>query len=188
MRVGVEAPDDGGSRANHLEEPDVLDATFCPPDLTVSSRLDELGLLVSGLRLDHDRAVLECRVEHAEGEEFCRRCGAQACLRGTVTRWLAYLPVGWHPTTLLVRIRRYACTACKRVSRQDTTKAADPRRRSVWREPRGLGTSSVPGWRPPGQASLLVTAIVSLNLRRGCGSATELLQSSNELFRDLETT
>lgn len=103
------------------------DATFCAPDLTTLCRLDELGLLVTGQRLEPDRAVLECRVEPTAGDEFCRRCGAQGSVRDTVTRRLAHLPVGWRPTTLLVRIRRYACAACKRVWRQDTTRAAEPR-------------------------------------------------------------
>jgi len=31
-------------------------------DLTVFCRLDELGLVVTGQRLDSDRAVLACRV------------------------------------------------------------------------------------------------------------------------------
>ena len=113
----------------HPEDPDVRDATFCSPDLTTFCRIDELGLLVTGQRLEPDRAVLECRVEPTEGDEFCRWCGAQGAVRDTVTRRLAHLPVGWRPTTLLVRIRRYACAVCKRVWRQDTTKAAEPRAR-----------------------------------------------------------
>jgi hypothetical protein len=38
------------------------DATFACPDLTVFCRLDELGLEVTGQRLEPDRAVLACRV------------------------------------------------------------------------------------------------------------------------------
>ena len=34
------------------------DATFAGPDLTTFCRLDELGLVVLGQRLDPDRAVL----------------------------------------------------------------------------------------------------------------------------------
>jgi len=37
------------------------------------------------------------------------------------------VPLGWRPTTLLVRVRRYACTGCGRVWRQDTSEAARPR-------------------------------------------------------------
>ena len=38
------------------------DATFARPDLTTFCRLDELGLEVTGQRLEPDRAVLACRV------------------------------------------------------------------------------------------------------------------------------
>ena len=38
------------------------DATFTTPDLTTFCRLDELGLVVTGQRLEPERAVLACRV------------------------------------------------------------------------------------------------------------------------------
>ncbi len=44
-----------------------------------------------------------------------------------MTRRLAHEPLGWRPTTLIVSIRRYRCTDCGHVWRQDTTKAAEPR-------------------------------------------------------------
>ena len=44
-----------------------------------------------------------------------------------MVRRLAHQPFGWRPTTLLVTVRRYRCTGCGRVWRQDTTKAAEPR-------------------------------------------------------------
>ena len=47
--------------------------------------------------------------------------------RDTVVRRLAHEPFGWRPTTLLVTVRRYRCTGCGRVWRQDTTAAAPPR-------------------------------------------------------------
>ena len=46
-----------------------------------------------------------------------------------MVRELAHEPLGWRPTTLAVTIRRYRCTGCGRVWRQDTTKAAQPRAR-----------------------------------------------------------
>lgn len=55
------------------------------------------------------------------------KCGAEGVPRDTVTRRLAHEPFGWRPTTLLVRVRRYACTGCGRIWRQDITKAAQPR-------------------------------------------------------------
>jgi hypothetical protein len=40
----------------------VADTTFACPDLTTFCRLDELGLVVTGQRLEPDRAVLACRI------------------------------------------------------------------------------------------------------------------------------
>ena len=100
-------------------------ATFSTPDLTVFCRLDELGLEVVGQRIESDRAWLECRI--VEPDDFCHRCGVQATVRDTVTRALAHAPFGHRPTTLLVRVRRYRCEHCRRVWRQDMTRAAEPR-------------------------------------------------------------
>lgn len=49
--------------------------------------------------------------------------------RDSVTRELSHEPFGWRPTTLLVTIRRYRCTSCPHVWRQDTSRAAEPRAR-----------------------------------------------------------
>ncbi|MTG88367.1 ISL3 family transposase [Cellulosimicrobium sp. BIT-GX5] len=103
------------------------DATFHSPDLTTFCRLDELGLVVVGQRLEPERAVLECRVVAREDDLFCRGCGAQGTARGTVTRRLAHEPFGWRPTMLLIRVRRYRCAGCRRVWRQDTSRAAERR-------------------------------------------------------------
>ena len=46
-----------------------------------------------------------------------------------LARRLAHVPVGWRPTQLLVRLRRFACTHCRRVWRQDTSSLAEPRAR-----------------------------------------------------------
>jgi transposase len=46
-----------------------------------------------------------------------------------VTRQLVHEPFGWRPTTLLVTVRRYRCSGCGHVWRQDTTRAAEPRAR-----------------------------------------------------------
>ena len=117
---------DGGWRVG-----DVPDATFGCPGLTTFCRLDELGLVVVGQRLEPDRAVLACRVLEADDgtEGWCRRCGCAGRPRDTVTRELAHEPLGWRPTTLLVTIRRYRCTGCGHVWRQDTSRAAEPRAR-----------------------------------------------------------
>lgn len=111
---------------------DVSDATvgdrstaFARPDLTSFCRLDELGLVVTGQRLEPARAVLACRV--LTPDEWCRRCGAEGIARGTVVRRLAHEPLGWRPTVLEVTVRRHRCTDCGHVWRQDTTRAAEPR-------------------------------------------------------------
>ena len=101
------------------------DATFACPDLTSFCRLAELGLEVVGQCLEPDRAVLACRV--VEPDQWCRRCGCEGVPWDTVIRRLAHEPFGWRPTTLLVTVRRYCCTGCGHVWRQDTTKAAEPR-------------------------------------------------------------
>jgi transposase len=107
----------------------VFDATpgggFGCPDLTAFCRLDELGLEVTGQRLESDRAVLCCRI--TADDSWCRRCGEQGTPRDTVTRSLAHEPFGWRPTTLLVTIRRYRCAGCRHVWRQDAGSAAQPR-------------------------------------------------------------
>ena len=101
------------------------DATFTAPDLTTFAGLDELGLEAVGQRLEPGRAVLACRVSEPDG--WCRRCGCAGAPRDTVVRRLAHEPLGWRPTTLLVTVRRYRCTGCGSVWRQDTTQAAQPR-------------------------------------------------------------
>jgi transposase len=103
----------------------VPDATFARPDLTTFTGLNELGLEVVGQRLEPDRAVLACRV--TDPDQWCRRCGCEGAARDTVTRRLAHEPLGWRPTTLLVTVRRYRCSECGHVWRQDTSKAAEPR-------------------------------------------------------------
>jgi hypothetical protein len=59
------------------------DAGFGCADLTLFSRLDQLGLKVTSQRLDPDRAVLACRV--VEPDRWCRRCGCEGTVRQRVT-------------------------------------------------------------------------------------------------------
>jgi transposase len=106
----------------------VSDVTFACPDLTTFARLDELGLEVVGQRLEPDRAVLACRVVGADDADgWCRRCGCEGTVRDCVVRRLAHEPLGWRPTTLHVTVRRYRCSGCGHVWRQDTSRAAEPR-------------------------------------------------------------
>lgn len=95
------------------------------PDLTTFCRLDELSLVAAGQRLDPGRAVLACRF--VEPDPWCRRCGCKGAPRDTVVRRLTHEPLGWRPTVLEVTLRRYRCTGCAYVWRQDTHLAAQPR-------------------------------------------------------------
>jgi transposase len=105
----------------------VPDATFAAPDLTTFCRLDELGLVAVGQRVEPQRAVIACRV--VEPDDWCHRCGQRGRLRDTVVRRLAHEPLGWRPTVLEVLVRRYRCADCCHVWRQDMTKAAEPKAR-----------------------------------------------------------
>ncbi|WP_016997181.1 MULTISPECIES: ISL3 family transposase [Kocuria] len=100
-------------------------ATFVSPDLTTFTRLDELGLEVIGQHVEPNQAVLACRV--ANPDPWCRRCGCEGTPRGSVVRRLAHEPFGWRPTVLLITVRRYRCSECGHVWRQDMSKAAEPR-------------------------------------------------------------
>ena len=100
-------------------------ATFGAPDLTTFARLDELGLEVTGQLISDEETVLACRV--VEADDWCRRCGCQGAPRDTVIRRLAHTPWGHRPTILQIRVRRYRCTGCGHVWRQDTSAAAEPR-------------------------------------------------------------
>ncbi|GAA1147445.1 hypothetical protein GCM10009583_16700 [Ornithinicoccus hortensis] len=91
------------------------DVTFTRPDLTTFTRLEDLGLEITGQLLEPDRAVLACRV--VDPDDWCRRCGCQGVPRDTVIRMLAHAPFGWRPTTLLITVRRYRCTECGHVWR-----------------------------------------------------------------------
>ena len=90
---------------------------FDRPDLSAFTRLDDLGLEVTGQRIWPDHAVLACRI--AGEDRWCRRCGCQGICRGTVVRRLAHEPCGWRPTIVHVSVRRYRCPECAHVWRQD---------------------------------------------------------------------
>ena len=103
----------------------MFNATFQSPDLTTFCRLDGPGREVTGQYVRPKRAVLACRV--VEPDNWCHQCGCQGVPRDTVTRRLGHEPFGWRPTTLLVSVRRYRCSGCGHVWRQDMSKAAEPR-------------------------------------------------------------
>lgn len=100
-------------------------ATFTTPDLTTFCRLDDHGLAVTGQHITPAKAVLACRP--VQPDDWCHRCGCHGTPRDSVVRELAHVPFGWRPTTLHVRLRRYQCTVCGHVWRQNITGAAQPR-------------------------------------------------------------
>ena len=100
-------------------------ATFTAPDLDTFCQLDRLGLTATKQSIGADRSILECRV--LDPDNWCHQCGQQGVSRGTVVRRLAHVPMGWRPTMLQVRVRRYRCPNCRSVWRQDTSAAAEPR-------------------------------------------------------------
>ena len=103
----------------------MANTTFDRPDLSTFTRLDDLGLEVTRQRVGGDRTVLACKVV---GEDrWCRQCGGEGVVRDTVIRRLAHVPYGWHPTILHVSVRRYRCSQCAHVWRQNMSQAADPR-------------------------------------------------------------
>ncbi|WP_130864664.1 ISL3 family transposase [Acidipropionibacterium timonense] len=100
-------------------------ATFSTPDLTTFARLDELGLEVTGQLISDEETVLACRV--VAPDDWCHWCGCQGVPRDTVIRRLAHTPMGHRPTILRIRVRRYRCTGCGHVWRQNTDQAAEAR-------------------------------------------------------------
>ena len=124
--LGVEVFQDASSHTFLLlEDLDMSHATYAAPDLTLSCRLNELGLEAVGQHLEPGQALLECRV--IDRDDRCQRCGAEGVPRDSVIRRLAYEPFGHRPTTLLVRVRRYRCSGCGRTWRKAMTVAAEPR-------------------------------------------------------------
>jgi len=105
------------------------ETTFSRPDLTTFLGLEALGLTAVGQFLTAERAVIECRMPIGLEDPLCKVCGVQGVARGTVARRLAHVPVGWRPTELVVRVRRFACRHCRRVWRQDANRLAEPRAR-----------------------------------------------------------
>jgi len=98
--------------------------TFCAPDLDAFCMLNNSGVTVTGQHLTAESAALECRM--VEADQFCRQCGAQARVRGSVVRKVTHVPMGWRPTLLHLRLRRYRCDDCALVWQQDTTSVVAP--------------------------------------------------------------
>lgn len=103
----------------------MLHATLAAPDLDTFCQLDRLGLTAVGEKIEAQCSVLECRLR--ADDDWCRQCGQQGVPQGTFRRRLAHVPMGWHPTPLHEKVRRYRYPDCAIVWRQDTSTAAEPR-------------------------------------------------------------
>jgi transposase len=104
-----------------------VESTCCCPVADVICRTLELGLSITGARVDeHDRTVIEARPTDTEG--FCPACGAQGVLRDHVVRELVDVPVAGHPTRLRVRVGRFRCVhdECQTKIFQQRLRAAAP--------------------------------------------------------------
>jgi transposase len=100
-------------------------ATFSAPDLDSFCQLDKMGLAATGQAVAADHSVVG--VVTRQPDRWCRGCGAEGAARDTEARRLAHVPLGWRPTILLVRVRRYRCGNCGKVWREDLSKVAAPR-------------------------------------------------------------
>ena len=151
---GSRSPDDRvpTPNANHPKDLGVPDATavapFACPDLTMFCRLDELDLIVTGQRLEPDRASLAGRV--LEPDQWCHRCGCEGLPRDTVVRQLVHEPFGWRPTKLLrpvpLPLQRVRTPVAPRQQQgRRTTSQAVPRRTAVGT---GRARGSAPHRRP----------------------------------------
>jgi len=98
--------------------------TFSRPDFDAFCMLRNFGVTIAGQRVTAEHAALQCRM--VDQDQFCRRCGAQARVRGSVVRKVTHVPLGWRPTLLHLRLRRYRCDDCALVWQQDTTSVVAP--------------------------------------------------------------
>jgi hypothetical protein len=117
--------EDGSAETTHLKKDlDVAKPTFSAPDIDALCMLDNYGVSVTGQHVTAKRIVLECRVRRQDN--FCHHCGGQARVRDTLVRNVTHVPIGWRPTQLHLRLRRYRCDDCCIVWQQDTTSIVAP--------------------------------------------------------------
>ena len=100
---------------------------YSPADLTTFTGLDSLGLTAIAQHITSARAEILCEV--TTPHPWCQSCGAQGIPRDTVIRRIAHAPFSWRPTALAIRHRRYRCTQCHHVWREDLTQAVSPRQK-----------------------------------------------------------
>ena len=100
---------------------------YTPANLTTFANLDQLGLTAIGQHLSTAKAEILCEV--TSPDPWCRTCGEPGVPRDTITRRLAHEPFGWRPTVLVIKHRRYRCNHCRRVWREDLSRAVAPRQK-----------------------------------------------------------
>lgn len=98
--------------------------TFARPDLTTFCRLEELGLGVSGQRLEPDWRCWPAGSLSPTSGVVAVAARAAARPRDPAPCALA---VRWSPTVLEVTIRRYGCTCCGARVAPGQQPAAEPR-------------------------------------------------------------
>src|SRR5690625_7557248 len=86
--------------------------------------LHDARVTITGQHITAESAALECRM--VDQDNFCRRCCAEARARDSVVRRVTHVPVGWRPTQLHLRLRRYRCDTCACVWQPDTTSVVAP--------------------------------------------------------------
>ena len=74
-----------------------------------------------------DRLAEQYAFEPPRGRSLNTVEACEGAVGDTATRRLAHEPFGWRPTSLHVTVRRYRCSECWHVWRQDTSRAAEPR-------------------------------------------------------------
>lgn len=108
--------------------------TVTAPNCATLTRLDRLGLSVTGQQILPHTAILHCAID--EADDWCHACGCQGRYKDTVYRTLHHIPCAGYPTLLKVAVRRYRCTGCQTIWRQDLTRAAGVRacltKEAIW--------------------------------------------------------
>src|SRR5690625_3904209 len=87
--------------------------------------LGDFGVTIAGQRVTAESAALACAM--VDRDTSRRRSGAQARVRASLVRKVTQVPLGWRPTQLHLRLRRYRCDACALVWQQDTTSVVAPK-------------------------------------------------------------
>lgn len=100
--------------------------------VSFAKEFDCVTTVACGIHIDHTvvdgRAVVVCRPADELTNHLCQDCAGGILLHyDTVERTLQHSPVGHQPVTLKVNVRRYKCSRCQTVRREDTSLVASER-------------------------------------------------------------